>query len=152
MGVSRTYNFSKSFYYWPGMFDWICALTADCLICQSNKPKLSHRNEVPLEDWQNETVPFRTIHIYNKGTLHPPSNRNLHYLLVIDAFSRFFMVHPVTNTSAQATNSAVEKRIHLFGIPQSIVHDRDTAFINTEFVNWTKELGFTMRPRTAHSS
>ena len=151
MGVSRTYNISKRFYYWPGMFDWICALTADCLICQNNKPKLSHRNEVPQEDWQNETVPFRTIHIDNKGILHPPSNRNLHYLLVIDAFSRFLMVHPVTNTSAQATSSAVEKRIHLFGIPQSIVHGRDTAFINTEFVNWTKELGITMRPRTAHS-
>ena len=33
---------------------------------------------------------------------------------------------------------------------QSIVHDRGTAFINTEFINWTKELGVTLRPRTAH--
>ena len=61
------------------------------------------------------------------------------------------MVHPVTNTGAQATISAVEKWIHSFGIPQSIVHDRGTVFINTEFINWTKELGITLRPRTAHS-
>ena len=61
------------------------------------------------------------------------------------------MVYPVTNTGAQATNSAVEKRIHSFGIRPSIVHDRGTAFINTEFINWTKELGITLRPRTAHS-
>ena len=61
------------------------------------------------------------------------------------------MVYPVTNTGAQATISAVEKWIHSFGIPQSIVHDRGTAFINTEFINWTKELGITLRPRTAHS-
>ena len=151
MGAAKTYNNAKRFYYWPGMFDWICALTADCLTCQNNKPKPKHRNEVPLEEWQNETNPFRTIHIDHKGPLHPPSNRNLHCLLAIDAFSRFLMVYPVTNTGAQATISAVEKWIHSFGIPQYIVHDRGTAFINTEFINWTKELGVTLRPRTAHS-
>ena len=152
MGAAKTYNNAKRYYYWPGMFDWICALTADCLTCQNNKPKPKHRNEVPLEEWQNETIPFRTIHIDHKGPLHPPSNRNLHCLLVIDAFSGFLMVYPVTNAGAQATISAVEKWIHSFGIPQCIVHDRGTAFINNEFINWTKELGITLRPRTADSS
>ena len=150
MGASKTYNNAKRFYDWPGIFDWICALTADCLTCQNNKSKPKNRKEVPLEEWQNETVPFRTIHIDHKGPLHPPSNRSLHCLLVIDAFSRFLMVYPVTNSGAQATISAVEKWIHSFRIPQSIVHDRGTAFINTEFINWTKELGITLRLRTAY--
>ena len=133
------------------MFDWICSLTADCLTCQNNKPQPKHGNEVPLEEWQNEAVPFRTIDIDHKGPLHPPSNRNLHRLLVRDAFFRFLMIYPVTNTGAQATISAVEKWLHSSGLPQSIVHYRGTAFINTEFVNCTKELGTTLRPRTAHS-
>ena len=60
------------------------------------------------------------------------------------------MVYPVTNTGAQATLSAVEKSIHSFKIPQSIVQDRGTAFINTDFINWTKELGITLRPHTGH--
>ena len=152
MGATKTYNNAKRFYYWPGMFDWICALTADCLTCQNNKTKPKHRNEVSLEEWQNETVPFRTVHIDHKGPLHPPSNPNFHCLLVIEAFSRFSMVHPVTKACAQATISAVEKWIHYFGILQSHVHDRGTAFINTEFVNWTKELGITLRPRTSYST
>ena len=151
MGAAKIYNNAKQFYYWLGMFDWKCAPTADCLTCQNNKPKPKHRNEVPLEEWQNETAPFRTIHIDHKGPLHPPSNRNFHCLLAIDAFSRFLMVYPVINTGAPATISAVEKWIHSFGIPQSIVHDRGTAFINTEFINWTEESGITLRPRTAHS-
>ena len=58
---------AKRFYYWPGMFNWICALTADCLSCQNNKPKPKHRNEHLLEEWQNETVPFRTVHLDHKG-------------------------------------------------------------------------------------
>ena len=151
MGASKTYNKAKRFYYWPGMFDRICAPTADCLTCQNNKPKPKHRDEVPLEEWQNDTVPFRTIHIDHKGPLHQPSSRNLHCLLVIDTFSRFLMVYPVTNTGAQATITAAEKWIHSFAILQSTVHDRGTVFINTEIINWTNELGITLRPRTAHS-
>ena len=133
------------------MFDWMSALTADCLTCQDNKPKPKHRNDVSLEERENETTPFRTIHIDHKGPLHPPRNRNLHCLLVIDAFSRFLMVHPVTNTGAHATISAVEKRIHSFGFPQSIVHKRVTALIDTDIINWTKGWGITWRPRTTHS-
>ena len=151
MGATKTYANAKRFYYWPAMFDWICALTADCLTCQNNKPKPKHRNEVPLEEWQNETVSFCTIHIDHKGPIHPTSAGNVHCLLIVDAFCRFLMVYPVRNTTALATITAVEKWILSFGIPQSIIHDRGTAFINTEFVNWTKELGITLRPRTAFS-
>ena len=150
MGASKIYNNAKRFYYWPGMFDWICALPADCLTCQNNKPKPKHKNEFPLEEWQNEFTPFHTIQIDHKGPLHSPSNRNLHCILVIDAFSRFLLVYPVTNTGAQASISAVEKCVHWFGFPQCIVLDRGTAFINTEFVNWTKEMVITLRPRTTH--
>ena len=66
MGASKTYANTKRFYYWPGMFDWICALTADCLACQNIKPKPKHLNEVPLEECQGDTAPFCSIHIDHK--------------------------------------------------------------------------------------
>ena len=37
MGATKIYANAKRFYNWPGKFDWICALTADCLTCQNNK-------------------------------------------------------------------------------------------------------------------
>ena len=88
MGASKTYANAKRFCYWPGMFDWICALTADCLACQDKKPKPKHPYEVPLEEWQGDTAPFCTLHIDHKGLLHPPTNRNIQCLLIIDSFSR----------------------------------------------------------------
>ena len=45
----------------------------------------------------------------------------------------------------------MEKFITSFGIPQHIVHDNGTAFKSSDFVNWTFELGITLRPRTAYS-
>ena len=95
------------------------------------------------------TVPFHTIHIDHKGPIHPTSAGNVHCILIIDAFSRFLMVYPVRNTTALASITAVEKWILSIGIPQSISHDRGTAFINTEF-NWIKELEITLRARTAY--
>ena len=104
-----------------------------------------------LEEWQGDTAPFCVIHIDHNGPLLQPSNRNTHYLLIVEYFVRFLMVYPVTNTGAHATIAAVEKRILEFGIPQSIIRDTGTAFLNTDFVNWTKNLGITLRPRTTHS-
>ena len=152
MGSTKTYANAKRLYYWSGMFDWICALTANGLTCQNNKPKPKHRNEVPLEGWQNEVVPLRTKHIDHKGPIHPTSASNFHCVSIVDALFRFLMVYTVRNTTALATTTAVENWILSFRIPQSIIHDRGTAFINTEFIKWTKELGITLRPRTAYST
>ena len=109
MGATKTYANAKRFYYWSGKFDWICASTADCPTCQNKKPKPKHRNEVPLEEWHNETVRFRTVHIDHKGPLHPTSTNDVYCLLIVDAFSPFLMAYPVRNTTALATISAVEK-------------------------------------------
>ena len=115
---------------------WICALTADCLTCRNGKPEPQHKNELPLEEWQNKAVPIRKFHIDHKGPLHPASNRDILCLYVNDAFARFLMVYLVSNTGAQATMSAVDELVQSFGIAQSIVHDRDTAVIFTNFSNW----------------
>ena len=135
MGATEAYANAKRFYYWPGMFDWIYARNADCLTSQNNKPRPKHRKEVRLEEWQNDTIPFRTVCINHKEPLHPPSNRNFHCLLLIDAFSKFVMVYPDPNRTAQITIAAVEKRMLSFGVPQSIIRDRGTAFINSDKLN-----------------
>ena len=134
------------------MFEWICALTADCLACQNNKLVPKHLNKVPSEERQSDTTPFCALHIDQKGLLHPPSNRNIRCLLIVDSFSRLLKVFFVTNTGSQATIAAVEKWKLLFGTPQSIIRDGGTAFLNTDFLNRTKQLGITLPPGTAHST
>ena len=133
------------------MFDWFFTLTAVCLTCQKNKPKAKHRKEVPLEEWQKETTPIRTIHIDHRRPLHAPSNRNLPCFLVISAFCRFFVVYPVKTTGAQTTLSTSEKFIGSFGNPQATVHYQGTALTNAEYNYWTREFGNTLGPWTAHS-
>ena len=99
------------------MFDWICALTADCVTGHSDKPKPKHSIEVPMEYWQNDTLSFCTIHIERKGTLHSSNNRNRRCMLVNDSYLRLNMVYPGTNANAQATKPAIEKWTTLLGNP-----------------------------------
>ena len=105
-----------------------------------------------MEQWgELETTPLKTIHIDRKGPLRPSSNSKTLSLVVVDAFSRFLGAYLVRDTGAQTTIKALEKWITLYGIPQKIVHDNGSVFINSNFINWTKEFGITLAPRTTYS-
>ena len=97
------------------------------LIVSSSKTINRSLNTGMKYHWTNgKTRPFRSVQfslITRDPFTHPPSNRTLHCLWVIDALSCFLMVYLVTSTGTQATISVFEKWIHSFGIPQSIVHD-----------------------------
>lgn len=152
MGVEKTLQTIKQFFYWPGMQKWVTVLINDCLTCQQNKHTTHQKHEAPLEHW-NEDIPFpfHTVHIDHKGPLNPPSKGKKHCLVIVDSFSRFIQVYPVKTTSASDTIKALEKFITSFGIPQKLVYDRGTAFMNTDFAHYLKELGITHAPRTAYS-
>ena len=98
-----------------------------------------------------EIVLFRTFHIDHKRPLYPSSTGLEHCLVVVDSFSRFIQVYPVRNTSALHTIEAVEDWILTFKIPQIVVYDRGSDFINIEVTNLATELGITLAPQTDHS-
>ena len=98
-----------------------------------------------------ETVPFRTVLIGHKGPLYPSSSGFEYCLVVVDSFSRFIQIYPVKSTSALHTIEAMENWILTFAIPQILVYDRGSAFINREVTNWATELGITLAPQTDHS-
>ena len=143
-GIFKTFENVRQYFFWPGRYKWIVYLIEDCLECQTKKSKRHDLHEAPLKQWgELETTLFKQFHIDHKGPLRPSSNSNNHCLVVVDAFSRFIGVYTVKDTSAQATITALEKWITSYGIPQKIIHDNGTAFINSDFINWNKKYGIT---------
>ena len=105
-----------------------------------------------MEQWgELETTPLKTVHIDHKGPLRLSGNSNTHCPVVLDAFSRFLGARRVRDTGAQTTINALEKWITSYDIPQKIVHDNGSAFINSDFINWAKEFGITLAPRNTYS-
>ena len=121
------------------------------LLRLSKKSKRHDLNEAPLQQWDElETTPFQTIHIDHKGTFRPSSNGKHYCLVVVDSFSRYEQVYTVKSANSDETIKQMEKFITSFGIPQHKVHDNGTAFMSSDFVNWTFELGIRLKPRTAY--
>ena len=121
-----------------------------CLPNQWNKKTWPTRSTIgTMGRIRNDTLQdVKTIHIDHKGPLRPSSNANTPRVVVVDAFSRFPGAYSVRYTGAQTTIDALEKWITLHGIPQKIVHDNGSGFINIDFSNWTNEFGITFAPGT----
>ena len=149
VGKDKTIANIKRFFFWPGMYKWITQLIAGCLDCQKNEHKRHDLNQAPLEQW-TDTVPFpfHNVHIDHTGPINSTSNGKKHCLVVVDSFYRFLQVYPVANTTAFETIKTLEKFILTFGIPQKLVYDKGTAFMNEDFTSWLYELGITHAPRT----
>ena len=150
-GIFKTFESVRQYFFWPGRYKWTVYLIEDCIECQTNKTKRHDLHQAPLEQCgELEKTPFRTKHIDHKGPLRLSSNSNTPCLVVVDAFSRFLGAYPVRDTGAQTTINALEKWITSYGIPQKIVHNNGTAFINSDSINWTKESGINLAPRTTY--
>ena len=123
----------------------------DCIECQTNKRKIYHFNGAPLEQWgELKTSPIKTKHIDHKGPLRPSSKSKTHCFVVVNAFSRFLGAHLVIDTRAQTTINALRKWITSNAFTQKIVHGNGSAFKNNDSINWTKESGINLAPRTSY--
>ena len=125
----------------------------NCIESQITKTKRHDLHEAPLEQWgQLQTSPYKTIHIDNKRPLRPSSNSTSHCLGVVDAFSRLPGAYPIGGTGAQATINVLERWITSFAIPQKFFHGIESAFINSDVINWTKEFRKSLAPLATCSS
>ena len=79
--------------------------------------------------WSWPTGPWKRLHIDFAG---PESNGQM-YLVIVDAYSKFLEIFPMTKTD---TSKTIEKLRHLFstfGLPEHIVSDNGPQFISEEF-------------------
>ena len=137
----------------PGLAKWITALIADCLGCQTNKDHRKDLQTAPLQEWSTMVpAPFHTVHIDYKGPLTPASHSCTYCLVCIDAFSNWIQVFPAKKQDGATTIRLFQKEwIFKFGIPQFIVTDRGTEFMNHEFIHWAEDLGIGIKPRTPYA-
>jgi transposase InsO family protein len=56
-----------------------------------------------------------------------------HLLVTVDKFSKWIMVHPITNLISEQAVSFFTDIIHRFGVPNSIITDNSSQFTSREF-------------------
>ena len=146
-GIRVTKRLLTSKFVWPRMATDVASWTRACISCQ--RAKVSRHVRAPLAQFQTPQKRFQHIHIDVVGPL-PPCRGFTHLLTVIDRFTRWPEVIPVSETSAiTLARALLYNWISRFGTPAHITSDRGAQFTSSLWSQLSVLLGSELHHTTA---
>ncbi len=139
-GESKTKALIRSKVWFPGINSRVEQMIKRCLPCQACTK--SHLKEpvimspMPPGPWIQLSMDFYSL----------PTEEKL--FVVIDDYSRFPEVHPISSTSAKSTISRLEHIFAQHGVPEVIRADNGPPFNGVEFATYMKKMNIRLRKVT----
>ena len=131
LGLQKALLRAHTSVFWPGMTADIKAQISNCSACQkfqTKQPAETLRNDLPtIQPW---TCLARDIFEYGGKT----------YVIVVDRYSKFIVVHKVTDHSSEQTVAIFLQIFSEFGVPDKIRSDRGANFTSQLFISFCKGL------------
>ena len=115
--------------YWPGINKDILKHYQSCKTCI--KYSKSQRSE-PLQSHPTPEVPWHTVATDLFKT------KNSKYLLIVDYYSRFPVLHKLSSTTSRVLVQEMEAVFAELGVPNVIVLDGGPQYTSAEFKDFTK--------------
>ena len=127
-GMQRTLALLEELYYWPHMRSDIEAYVKTCLVCQQDKIEqqvpagLLQPLPIPERPWESVSMDFISA--------LPKSDGCGSIMVVVDRFSKYGTFIPALRdcTAEQAAKLFFKHVVKYWGLPRSIVSDRDPRF------------------------
>lgn len=130
LGVVKMKNTARSFVYWPQIDADIESLCRECTACcqQRSEPPRSvpHPWAFPARPWQRIHIDFAEF-------------QGKHYLVTVDAHSKWIEVQKMGTTTATATILKLREQFARFGLPTQLVSDGGPPFASNEFADFTSK-------------
>ena len=140
-GAKKTGARIKHAWYWPGMGAEIENYCKTCPTC--NQVNLPHNlKPVPLQSLEPPKFFNDRVHFDLMGPL-PLDGGHKWLMVVIDAFSKWVELIPLSDKQAETTaNAFFSQWICRYGVPRKVVSDRGTEFACSEFDKLASTMGF----------
>ncbi|XP_062538342.1 uncharacterized protein K02A2.6-like [Armigeres subalbatus] len=145
LGAEKTLAAVKERYFWPNMSSQVKKFCRSCLTCQTSKatnknttPPMAEQKKIAQYPWQFLTMDY-------VGPL-PTSgkNRSTCLLVITDLFSKFVLIQPFRQATADSLVQFVENNVFLlFGAPEVVLSDNGTQFVSSLFRNLLERYGVT---------
>ncbi|KAK9233383.1 hypothetical protein WN943_023632 [Citrus x changshan-huyou] len=148
-GIERTTALVQASYFWPHMRDDIEAYVRTCLVCQQDK--VDHQLPAGLlEPLPLATRPWESVSMDFITSL-PKSEGCGSIMVVVDRYSKYatFIAAPVDCKADEAARLFVKHIVKLWGVPKSIVSDRDPRFTGRFWTELFKMLGTDLKFSTS---
>ena len=140
-GWQRTLALLKQGYYWPHMRQDVMDYTKTCLICQQDKVERKKQAGL-LDPLPVPTKPWESISLDFISSL-PKVGDHGSILVVIDRFSKYATFIPAHKycTAEETARLIFKNVVKYWGVPQSIISDRDPRFTGSFWRELFKILG-----------
>jgi hypothetical protein len=130
-GVEKTVAVLQKYFYWPNLRQDVGKYIKSCTACAIAKPTIKKQGlYTPLP---TPSRPWESISMDYMSGLPSTKHGNDCVFVVVDRFSKMsIMMACKKNITAEATAKLFFERVWVhFGIPQSIISDRDSRFLST---------------------
>jgi hypothetical protein len=153
-GTATTLINLKRDYWWPGMPNFVREYVKGCLLCQ--------RNKINRNPWKGplflikeplDPLPFKQISMDLMTDLPPTDDGYDTLLVVVDhGLSKGVILVPTTKTvkSTGIAELLQDNVFRRYGIPDTLISDRDPRFASMVFQEWLKILGIKSNMTTAY--
>lgn len=141
-GIYNTYRKILKGYYWRGVYQDTKNYVLSCDLCIKSKP-----HKIPAAPLQEMFIPKVPGELVSMDFLGPFTN-GMHVLTVLDHFSKFVELFPITSPSAQSVVDSLMKYITTFGRPASVMSDLGPQFTAQIFNHFME----TLKISIVHSS
>ena len=132
-GITRMKALARGYCWWPKIDQDIEDLLRTCEICQKYQ---RHNPPGPIHPWCWPDKPWQRIHADYFGPIN-----GMMCLIIVDAYSKWIEVHPVTHANAEATINKMRSTFATFGIPETICTDNGAPFISEDFQKFLRNNG-----------
>jgi transposase InsO family protein len=154
LGMNRIFGRLKQYISWPGMKKEIEDYRRQCEVCQKYKIT-QNKTKLPLQITDTPDMAWQKCSMDIVGPLTPTLQDNKYLLTFQDGLSKFTIAVPIKQQDARTLARAfVEEIILKFGIPQVLLTEQGSNFLNELFSNVCKLLRVkpiktsTYRPQT----
>ena len=90
--------------------------------------------------------------IDTKGPINPPSDGNQYIFIILDAFSHFVTIMCAPKNNAHYAYKALfEHSFMKFGLPEELLSDNGSEYINTELTHLCKYFEIKIKPSTTYA-
>lgn len=123
--------------WWPGLDADVKDYLKKCLGCtvvsREDNPEPMLRKKLPQKAWQDIAIDFLDV-----------PECKMSFLVLVDYYSRYVIVKPMTSKTADATICKLEETFRIWSYPESLKADNGQPFSSTAFEKYCNEKGVSL--------
>ncbi|CAH2087369.1 unnamed protein product [Euphydryas editha] len=114
------------------MSKFVRKFVENCVNCKVSKSN-SGKVQAELHPMPKVVVPWHTVHIDATGKLSGASDAKEYVFVLIDAFTKYVLLHHTRKIDTTSSIKAVKHSVALFGAPTRIIADQGRCFAGQDF-------------------